>query len=55
MDNIVMCTTNSCPMADKCYRCTQGNPDDPFQSYVNYEYTCNEKSGFNDFIPYISK
>ena len=53
MDDITMCTANGCPMADRCYRHTQGDTDNPNQSWVNFEYTCNERSSFNNYILYI--
>ena len=48
MADITMCTSENCPMKDKCYR-TQSKIDD-YQSWSNFEYTCNENSGFCDFI-----
>ena len=47
--DITMCTSENCPYKDKCYR-TQAKPNS-FQSWSNFEYTCNENSGFEDFIP----
>lgn len=47
---ITMCTSENCPYKDKCYR-TQAKPNS-FQSWSNFEYTCNENSGFEDFIKY---
>ena len=47
---ITMCTSESCPYRDKCYR-TQAKSIE-YQSWSNFEYTCNENSGFEDFIKY---
>ena len=54
MNDITMCTAIDCPMSDKCYRHTKGDSDDPYQSYVNFEYSCNEDSGFEDYILYTT-
>lgn len=48
MADITMCTCNGCPVKDECYR-TRAKPD-PYQSYANFEYECNEENGFADFI-----
>ena len=44
-----MCVSMHCPMREKCYRAT-AKPDQFLQSYANFEYTCNEDSGFDDYI-----
>lgn len=46
MTDIIMCSSDNCPMKSKCYRSngTKG------LEYFNFEYTCNENSGFCDFI-----
>lgn len=44
---MTMCTSTECPMRKECYR---SNADGDSQKYYNYEYTCNENSGFCDFI-----
>lgn len=46
---MTMCTSTECPMRKECYR-TVSDSDDR-QDYFNYEYSCNENSGFSDFIP----
>ena len=48
--NIVMCTSEKCPYRDTCYR-KRAEPKER-QDYYNYEYTCNEDSGFNSYIQY---
>lgn len=48
MADITMCTSDDCPVKDNCYR-HLAKPSQ-IQSYSNFEYTCNEESGFNDFI-----
>lgn len=53
MPDITMCTSEHCQYRNKCYR-IRARPDE-FQSWVNFEYTCNENSGFCDFISYIKK
>lgn len=45
---MTMCTSIECPMKEECYRAVPGNDDR--QGCYNYEYTCNEYSGFSDFI-----
>lgn len=45
---MTMCTSTGCPMRGECYRAYSGSGD--IQDYFNYEYTCNENSGFCDFI-----
>ena len=46
--DIIMCTNINCPEKDNCYR-VQAKPSE-MQSWSNFEYTCNENSGFEDFI-----
>lgn len=48
MADITMCTSENCPVRDSCYR-VQAKPNQ-FQSWSNFEYTCNENNGFEDFI-----
>ena len=48
MADITMCTSENCPYKDKCYR-TKAKPE-KYQSWSNFEYTCNENSGFEYFI-----
>lgn len=36
-------------MKDKCYRAS-AKPNKFAQSWSNFEYTCNENSGFNKYI-----
>ena len=43
-----MCTSIECPMKEECYRAVAENDDR--QECFNYEYTCNELSGFCDFV-----
>ena len=43
-----MCSSDNCPMKDKCYRSTA--TASKYQSWSNFEYTCNENSGYADFI-----
>ena len=51
--DITMCTSENCPYRDECYR-VRAKPS-IFQSWSNFEYTCNENSGFEDFIQYVKK
>ena len=51
--DITMYTSENCPYKDKCYM-TKAKPS-IFQSWSNFEYTCNENSGFEDFIQYVKK
>lgn len=50
MAEIVMCSALICPIYDECYR-AQAKVDNEYQRWRNFEYTCNELSGFEDFIP----
>lgn len=49
MANIIMCSTETCPYRDTCYRyrATPGKQ----QNYSNFEYKCNKDSGFENYIP----
>ena len=47
--DITMCSSEVCPMREECYR-VRAKPSE-YQSWSNFEYRCNEKSGFCDFIP----
>ena len=49
MVDITMCISKNCPYKEKCYR-TQAKPSN-FQSWSNFEYVCNENSGFENFMP----
>ena len=49
MSDITMCSSEHCPMKDKCYRAS-AKPNKFAQSWSNFEYTCNENSGFNEYI-----
>lgn len=48
MPDISMCSSDNCPMKDKCYRSTA--TASKYQSWSNFEYTCNENNGYADFI-----
>lgn len=48
MADITMCSSNNCPIRASCYR-SKANVE-KIQSWANFEYTCNENSGFEDFI-----
>ena len=50
MPDITMCSSKECPMRSSCYR-TRAKPD-KLQSWTNFEYFCNENSGFNEYIPW---
>lgn len=43
-----MCSSNFCPYKNKC--CRSIAKPDKFQSYSNFEYICNENSGFEMYI-----
>jgi hypothetical protein len=47
--DFTMCSSLHCPKYYECYR-TQARVSE-YQSWSNFEYTCNEISGFEDFIP----
>ena len=48
MSDITMCASENCPKREKCYRAMAKASE--YQSWSNFEYTCNENSGFDDFI-----
>ena len=48
MPDITMCTSENCPYIDRCYR-VRAKPS-KYQSWSNFEYTCNEDNGFENFI-----
>ena len=45
---MTMCTSTECPMKKECYRANSNTNE--HQDCFNYEYGCNENSGFEDFI-----
>ena len=47
--DITMCSSETCSERERCYR-AMAKPSE-YQSWSNFEYTCNENSGFEDFIP----
>lgn len=47
--DITMCSSENCPYKEKCYRVQAKSSK--YQSWSNFEYTCNDNSGFEDFIP----
>lgn len=49
MPDITMCCAEYCPYRDTCYR-YKAEPDKR-QSYKDYSYECNEKSGFESYLP----
>ena len=49
IDYITMAASEICQMREECYR-ERAKPS-KYQSWSNFEYTCNENSGFEDFIP----
>ena len=51
MSDITMCTSIKCPQLNTCYR-AQAKPDNLCQSWSDFEYTCNEESGFEDYIAF---
>jgi hypothetical protein len=47
---IIKCSSLYCPYRDSCGLHKQSEDDDYIdQTYLNYEYTCNENSGFDKF------
>lgn len=53
MPDITMCYSKDCPERNNCYRAC-AKPSE-FQSWSNFEYTCNEENGFKDFIKCYKK
>lgn len=49
MADITMCTSETCPMKDDCYR-VNAHVDPYGQSWSNFEDECNHKNGYCDFI-----
>ena len=54
MADITKCTSTECPQRETCYR-AQAKADPLWQSYSNFEYVCNEESGFQDYWPVLAK
>lgn len=54
MADITMCTSNNCPMRASCYR-IKAKADEYAQSWSNFEYTCNENSGYPDYISIVKQ
>ena len=48
--DITMCVSEACTERERCYRAMAKSSE--YQSWSNFEYTCNENSGFEDFIKY---
>lgn len=42
------CTSIKCPVKEVCYRSISDN--DNCQARFNYEYTCNDYTGFPDYV-----
>ena len=42
------CTSTECPMKKECYRANSNTNE--HHDCFNYEYGCNENSGFQDFV-----
>lgn len=47
--DITMCSSEKCPMRDTCLR-SAGKPNPMGQSWSNFEYTCNDYSGYESYI-----
>ena len=45
---MIMCTSTECPMRKECHRAYSCSDDR--HDYFNFEYACNENSGFCDFV-----
>lgn len=52
MADITMCTSETCPYKGTCYR---AQVEENLQNWYNFEYTCNENSGFCDYIPTLKE
>lgn len=48
-EKMTMCTSTECQMRKECYR--NNSDSDNQQDCFNYEYSCNENSGFSNFVP----
>lgn len=44
-----MCSSENCPIRNECSR-NITNRNEESQNWNNFEYTCNEDSGFEDFV-----
>ena len=49
-NTLLMCTSKNCPYKRTCCRQTRSDPDDINEASFNFEYTCNESSGFDSYI-----
>ena len=47
----IMCTSQFCPMRDRCYR-VQAKPSKN-QNWMNFEYECHEDNSFYEYLPII--
>ena len=48
MEDITKCSSNNCPIRASCYRVKANNSTN--QSWINFEYTCNEYNGYPNYI-----
>lgn len=48
MGDLVMCTSYECPMRKSCRRHSGISASN--SQYYNFEYSCNENSGFADYM-----
>lgn len=46
---MVLCSSENCPIRNECYRNTAKARKDK-QTWSNFEYTCNENNGFEEFM-----
>ena len=53
MADITMCTSEMCPYKGTCYRIQA--EESKLRGWYNFEYTCNEHSGFCDYIPTLKE
>lgn len=50
MSELTKCTAIYCPYESQCFRKHNNNQDETTQEYYNYEYECNESTGFSSYI-----
>lgn len=46
---MILCSSENCPIRNECYRNTT-KLNENGQTWSNFEYTCNENSGFEEFM-----
>lgn len=53
MADIILCSNVHCPVRSTCHR--SSTKVEESQVWSNFEYFCNENSGFADYIPITTR